>query len=520
MRRLLAAVTAMFALGIITSARAGVYEVRSCGANSVSAFVLANESPESISASTRCPQNGAQLLSGIFAGVANSGFTLAGSGAEWTIAAPTGLELRRLDLKRSLGRLSSSWLVSASTPARALEACNASDPATCRYGPAGGEATSYVDLNAPSVTFRIECQPPDSSGDLACVGRPSTQAWVAIYSSVALVGDPNPPTVAALSGTLVSPGWQSGAETVDLQASDASGVKSMTLFAGDTKLFERQQSCDYARMQPCPASQHDSPSVDTAKLAEGTYQLRAVATDAADQPGTATGVLKVDATAPAAPTGLVLSRNPDGTYGLTWTNPDQGTAAPIAAARVQVCVGATCGESKVFTGSDIERITSLALPAGEQTVKVWLQDEAGNADAGNAATLTVDPATIEAPNVLQTRPPVLQSGSVAPPKFRVTKARSSGSTLTLSGTIAKGARASITGKLSKAQGAATLASAKAKPKNGKWSLKLKLSSSLRGANTFYVSVSFAGESAFGKSTLRRRLAKQAGRTELSLRSVR
>jgi hypothetical protein len=33
-------------------------------------------------------------------------------------------------------------------------------------------------------------------------------------------------------------------------------------------------------------------------------------------------------------------------------------------------------------------------------------------------------------------------------------------------------------------------------------------------------VSFAGESAFSRSTLRRRLAKQAGRSELSLQSVR
>ena len=514
MRHLLVGAVVALALSVAAPARAAIYEVRSCGTNSASAFVLSNDSPTTLATGAQCPQNGSQLLSGIFAGVSNSTFTLAGSGASWTIAAPPTLVLQRLDVKRSIGRLSSTWHVEVSTPERVLEGCGDGDPANCKRGNAGGEATSYPGLGSRAVTFRIECRPSDE--DVACVGRQNTQAWVAIYSATAQVDDPAPPEVSAVT----APGWQSGTETVDLQASDASGVKSMTLFAGDTKLFERQQSCDYARMQPCPASQHDSPSVDTAGLADGTYQLRAVATDAADQAGTATGVLKVDATAPAAPTGLVLSRNPDGTYGLSWTNPDQGAAAPIAAARVQVCVGATCGESKVFTGSDIERIASLALPAGEQTVKVWLQDEAGNADAGNAATLTVDPATIEAPNVLQTRPPVLRSGSVSPPKFRVTKAQRTGSTLTLSGTIAKGAKASITGKLSKAQGAATLASAKAKPKNGKWSLKLKLSSSLRRANTFYVSVSFPGESAFSKSTLRRRLAKQAGRTELSLRSVR
>ncbi|MDA0160686.1 hypothetical protein OM076_10455 [Solirubrobacter ginsenosidimutans] len=515
MRHLLvAAVLGLAFLATAAPARAGTYEVRSCGTNSASAFVLSNDSPSTLATGTQCPQNGSQLLSGVFAGVSNATFTLAGSGASWTIAAPPGLLLQRLDVRRSIGRLNSAWNVEVSTPERVLEGCGSADSSNCKRGNAGGEAMSYPDLGSRSVTFRVECRPSDE--DVACVGRQNTQAWVAIYSATAQVADPAPPVLSPL----LASGWQSGSDSIDLQASDAGGVKSLSLFAGDTKLFERQQACDYSRMQPCPPSQHETASVDTSKLTDGTYQLKAVATDAADQPGTATSVLKVDGTAPTAPTGLVLSRNPDGTYGLTWVDPDQGTAAPIAAAHVQVCDGATCDASKVFAGSGINRVGSLDLPAGERTLKVWLEDEAGNANAANAATLTVDPTTIEAPNVLQTRPPVLESGSIAPPKFRVTKARRSGSTLTLSGTIAKGAKASITAKLAKAIRTTTLTTAKAKPKNGKWSLKLKLSSSLRRANSYYVSVSFAGESAFGKSTLRRRLAKKAGRTELSLQSVR
>ncbi|HEY6886314.1 MAG TPA: hypothetical protein VI300_01005 [Solirubrobacter sp.] len=499
MRHLLVGAVVALVLAVAAPARAAVYEVRSCGSSSASAFVLSNDSPATLATGAQCPQNGTQLLSGIFAGVSNSTFTLAGSGASWTIAAPPGLVLQRLDVKRSIGRLSSTWHVEVSTPERVLEACGDGDPANCKRGNAGGEAMSYANLGSRAVTFRIECRPSDQ--DAACVGRQNTQAWVAIYTATAQVEDAAPPAVSPLTTT----GWQRGTESVDLAASDASGVKSLSLFAGDTKLFERQQTCDYSRMQPCPASQHETAAVDTAKLADGTYQLKAIATDAADQPGTATAVLKVDATAPAAPTGLVLSRNPDGTYGLTWTNSDQGTAAPIAAARVQVCTGATCDEPKVFQGSGIARIGSLALAAGEQTVKVWLQDEAGNTDASNAATLTVDPTTIEAPNVLQTRPPVLQSGSVSPPKFRVTKAQRTGSTLTLSGTIAKAATASISARVAASR-------ATTRPKKGKWTLNVRLPSALRRATGFSVTVSYAGERGFGKSTLRRRLTKRPARS--------
>ena len=125
-------------------ARAGTYEVRSCGASSPQAFTLANESAATINSGTQCPQSGSQLLSGVYAGVASSGFTLARAGASWTIAAPAGLATDRLDVKRALGRVSAAWYVTASTPARVLEACDDSDAATCRLGGAGSDPIAYT----------------------------------------------------------------------------------------------------------------------------------------------------------------------------------------------------------------------------------------------------------------------------------------------------------------------------------------------------------------------------------------
>jgi hypothetical protein len=188
-------------LGAPAAARAGTYDVRSCGANSAQAFTLANESPQTIDDGIVCPQAESQLLSGMYAGVAKTGFTLARTGASWTIAAPPGLELQRLDVTRALGRVSTAWQVTAATPARVLEACDKDDPAACRLGSAGGEAKAYTDLNASSVTFRLECHPPAPDEDLACVGRSTTQAWVAIYGATARVDDPAPPELEPLAVT-------------------------------------------------------------------------------------------------------------------------------------------------------------------------------------------------------------------------------------------------------------------------------------------------------------------------------
>ena len=478
------------------------YEVRSCGASSPQAFTLANESAATINSGSQCPQSGSQLLSGVYAGVASSGFTLAHAGASWTIAAPAGLQLDRLDVKRALGRISAAWYVTRVDAGAGARGVRRDDGSTCRLGGGGSDPIAYTGLNAPSVTFRLECLPPDD--DLACVGRNNTQAWVALYSATARVSDPAPPALEPLN---VSPGWQNGSEPLVVAAADASGVKSLSVSAGATKLFERQLSCT-TRMQPCPASARDSVVLDASKLGDGTYDLKAVATDAADQAGTATATLKVDRHAPESPRDLAVLRNADGTLAFVWDNPDQGATAPVAAVHYEVCdaLGAACTES-VVTGSAIARVNSVAVPAGSHVVRVWLQDEAGNADRASAVTLTIDPASVSAPRAINLNPPVLAAADA--PGFRVTSARRSGSTLTLSGTIARAASARISAKVTPS--ARPSATARTNPRRGRWTIKVKLTSTLRRATTFSVKLTYAGQPAFRASTIRRPLTQSPGR---------
>ena len=494
-------------------AKAGVFEVRSCASLSTSSFVLSNSGPGTISGAAHCPVLPQTLLSGLFAVPTNGKNTPHGQGATWRITAPPGLKLDRLDVRRSIGTRRDAWKVAVRTgEGRLLETCELAGRLLCQQGdPYGDASAAYRDLNTQSVSFSMWCD-TDPDG-LACPGRELAQAWIAVYSAVALVHDPSPPVIETLSGPALSAGWHTGVERLDITASDVSGIQSIAVSAGSTTLFQQDQACDYARMQPCPATKQAKLSIDTSRLPDGTHELKVAVADAAAQPTVSTSLLRVDRTAPAPPEELVVERNPDGTIALHWKNPAQGSAAPIAAARYTVCEAASpnCAAEGVAATQDVASVASLAVPGGEHIVKVWLQDEAGNADPANVATLAFDPSRMTSRTV-NTNPPVLTAGPAPSPRLRITRARRSGSTLTVSGTIARAASARIEAQVSRSRtGKPVLAKARVKPKRGKWTARVKLPRSLRNGRAMYLAVKYAGQSEYRATTLRRRLTEKPGR---------
>jgi hypothetical protein len=501
---------AVLCCAFAVSARGGVYEVRACGPSANSAaFTQTVLIPPSLNVTNQCPPIAGQRLTGLTV-ASSSANTPRGASASWTIAAPSGTTLRRLDVQRAFQKWDPDWSVGARTAEQAvLDTCEIRGAqVSCGKGlDAGSQATAYVDLDTSRVSFTVECLATHT-----CSGWTTpVQAWIAIYSATATVNDPVPPRVNAPVGPLLAPGWHRGSEQVDLDATDASGVKVLTLSAGPITLFERRQSCDYSRMQPCPSAAHESVTVDTSKLSDGTHTLKVTATDAADQPGTSDETLRVDRHAPGQPMNLRAERNPDGTLAFSWTNPDQGAAAPIVGAHFAICArtGQACVTGGSVTGPSIEKLASVEVPGEEHLVKIWLRDEAGNVDEANAASLTVDPRAITAPRAIDTNPPLLAPGPRPSSGLRITKASRSGSTLTLSGTIARAATARVAAAVSMRKTTKTLASARATPKKGKWSLKVRLTSALRDARTFYVRVTYPGQTSFAKSTLRRKLSKKS-----------
>ena len=350
----------------------------------------------------------------------------------------------------------------------------------------------------------------------ACLNGSSLQsAWIAVYGATITIEDPAPPTVSALSGSITSPGWHKGTDTASFSASDASGVKQLRLLAGATELARHDQACDYGRMQPCAAQASTAVSIPMSQVPDGTHELRAVAVDAAGQEGAVVGTLRVDRSAPEPPVNVAAERAEDGTYTLTWKNPAQGAAAPIVAAHFALCdaLGKNCEPAGESRGTGIERAVGVKLPGpeGSRTLRVWLEDEAGNVDATDSAALPVDTGARAMPRVIDTNPPVLlPSGPEPSPRLRITRARRSGSTLTVSGTIARAASARIEAQVSRSRtGKPVLAKARVTPRRGKWTARVKLPRSLRNGRAMYLAVKYAGQSEYRATTLRRRLTEKA-----------
>ena len=102
--------------------------------------------------------------------------------------------------------------------------------------------------------------------------------------------------------------------------------------------------------------------------------------------GAETGTYRIDdVTAPAAVTNISIDPNvwtSNNDFTLTWNNPSEHSG--VAGAHYEIA-----GESSVYVvGSGIQTL-NFSLPVNDvRTVKLWLQDNAGNKDEANAMTVT------------------------------------------------------------------------------------------------------------------------------------
>src|SRR6185436_16490899 len=150
--------------------------------------------------------------------------------------------------------------------------------------------------------------------------------------------------------------------------------------------------CDFLRPRPCVDVVPGGLGLDTAKLTDGAHQMRVEAVDAAGNVGSLHHEIHVDNHAPAKPSTLAVDGGEGwrrvNDFAARWSNPP-GQAAPIARARYLLCLGTSCtGASR--EGDDVSSL-GLQVPApGEYTLRVWLEDAAGNHDPDRAT----DPVTL------------------------------------------------------------------------------------------------------------------------------
>jgi hypothetical protein len=230
-------------------------------------------------------------------------------------------------------------------------------------------------------------------------------SWSGLRALTITVEDPFAPTkVGAFGGDLVAGGWRRGTQSVALTATDdQAGVRFGETTLDGARIGITEYPCEKAsiagewratRMGPCLTTVSTTHTVSTSAFSDGPHTLVHCATDFAANStcGPARTVL-IDNNPPAHPRAVALAggegwrRSND--FDLSWENPDQGPASPIAGAswRVVGSAGFDTG-ARFAAGRDRRSLANLSVPvAGAYSLQLWLRDEAGNEAPSSAVTV-------------------------------------------------------------------------------------------------------------------------------------
>jgi hypothetical protein len=158
-------------------------------------------------------------------------------------------------------------------------------------------------------------------------------------------------------------------------------------------------------------------------LSDGTHTVEVGAVDpAGNEVKSPAQTVVVDNGAPAVPQSLTVEGGDgwraDNSFSLSWTNPSD-PGSPVAGVHYALCAedGSDCQPSQQLTGTGISRLESISVPwTGAWTVRLWLEDAAGNVDSAHFATATLRYATPPAAVPPQVDPPAMPTDpSSAPP---------------------------------------------------------------------------------------------------------
>ena len=252
--------------------------------------------------------------------------------------------------------------------------------------------------HAAAIESRLLCARPD---DKVCDA--SGRSLAGVRALTITLDDSSRPT-SSISGDLTGPGWLRGTRSLSFSDRDAgSGLRYAQTSIDGAIRGHTELACSKAliagqwratRMQPCPVAAGGTHSIPTAVLSDGTHRLRHCGVDFAGNSGcTADRVIKVDNNPPAAPENLAVTGGDqwrrDNGFDLTWTDPGQGSGAPIVAHRYRVT-----GPGGFESGPVLHYRTGstggvMAPGAGEYRVHVWLLDAAGNENQAATASVTL-----------------------------------------------------------------------------------------------------------------------------------
>lgn len=253
-----------------------------------------------------------------------------------------------------------------------------------------------LSIPQPVIEDRLLCARAE---DKWCSIEPDS--WSALRGLMLTVFDGYTPVPGDAGADLAAGGWRRGAQRVNYWDTDVGGgVRYSETLLDGARVGLTEYPCAKAmidgqwratRMQPCPTGAADEVTVQTTSFSDGPHALQRCATDFAGNSACLfpTTVL-IDNHPPASPRNLSLTggegwRNVDN-FDFVWANPDQGPASPIGGAywRITGPGGYDTGVN-LASAHDISSLADRILPRpGLYALRIWLRDEAGNADAGTA----------------------------------------------------------------------------------------------------------------------------------------
>jgi hypothetical protein len=254
--------------------------------------------------------------------------------------------------------------------------------------------------SVPAVEDRLLCARGD---DKWCALDP--ESWSSIREVVMTIDDGVPPGAWITGGDLTDGGWRRGGQSVAFAGYDAgSGVAfGETTVDGGQVGLQRYPCATVgtgsgelaARMQPCLTEAGGTLAIDTTRFSDGAHTLGHCAQDFAGNRACASErAVLIDNNSPAAPSTLRVAGGEGwrrtNAFDLSWVDPDQGAASPIAGAylRVRGPGGYDSLYRNYAAGTGIAKVDGGSVPGeGEWEAWVWLRDEAGNEDPTHLAVV-------------------------------------------------------------------------------------------------------------------------------------
>jgi hypothetical protein len=228
-------------------------------------------------------------------------------------------------------------------------------------------------------------------------------SWSGLRALTITLEDAHQPT-AAIGGDLLGPGWRRGSAGVIVLGWDVgSGLRFAETTVDGARVALTEFGCNKVsiggewrgtQMRPCSPEPWATQTVATTSFSDGPHQVSGCVTDFAANVGCgAAQTVQIDNSPPAHPRSPQLSggdrwqRTND--FDLSWANPEQAPASPIAGAcwRLTGPAGYDSG-AKFAAGRDRASLENLSVPApGAYSLQLWLRDEAGNEAPASALSL-------------------------------------------------------------------------------------------------------------------------------------